>query len=541
MSEQRFDPMTGQPINSVNSSSYKFDPMTGKPINQQPVTQQTTYAYDPVAIEREQSARNKKLALVVLGIGAVLFLVLIVFGAFSAVKYFSEKLPNQDAELIGQNTVEEPAEPDEPVVDEPFVEEPAEEPVDEEPIEEAAEEPAVEEAAEEPAVEPTEEATSEPAVTEENTLQANTPSGDRKSCDPYDISAFTVGRITYQLPEKVSDFLEDGWSFSSEQDASTTIPAGGLECMWLYYPGDEAHVMTSIRNFSLDVKEARDCYITEIDFNTPTVQTMGVPVTAHGKDISVGISTKGDVIKALGVPDRENDNAYYYYGENADEDESSYKYTTIMMDDDDIVEIISVRNELEPTDLEQTEVSTDAPDYLSYYVAPSSLGSDPLSGNFKLNGVVYNLPVPLQVLVDNGWKYDYDESYSIGAGQGGVIDMYKGDSRIYIVAYNSSDKACILKNTIVTSLTVYQSDYYPVDIEFPGGLNPDMTENEVKTFLNENNITNYDYTRNIAIYTIPFDQTGDDRSQSGNRYEINLGEDGVIYSIDITCYGWLAQ
>ena len=158
MSEQRFDPMTGEPINPdsadqqpVNQPTYGNSQTYGNPQQpfetqqqiygtqsgqtygaQQPTygTQQPTYgtqqpyvtqqpygmqqgnpyAYDPAAIEKAQSDKNKKLALIAVGVGGVLFLILLVSGIFWAAKTFEKKLPDQDAEQNTSAEVEEPVE-----------------------------------------------------------------------------------------------------------------------------------------------------------------------------------------------------------------------------------------------------------------------------------------------------------------------------------------------------------------------------------------------------------------------------------------------
>ncbi|WP_026527417.1 hypothetical protein [Butyrivibrio sp. VCD2006] len=574
MSERNFDPMTGQPINQAYPGSYKFDPMTGQPINQtqtegakfdpmtgQPVNQQANvqstyseqyqtgpqlsfgapdysmqqsfgeqqpaaYGYDPAAIEREQSEKNKKLAFAVLGFAGVMFFGLLIVGGIQVKNLVKRSLAERNEDVV-ENTIDDgDIFPETEWDEEPDTTVEYEEPV----ISTENEETDI---AETPADEPAEEV-KEKAV-------ATKPSEPREGIDPDNMYAFTFDGVTYQLPEKVSDFMEDGWTFNSEKEETQLLSAGGTEYFSLFLPGDEnIRISVDLTNFSLDAKEAKDCYVTEMTFSEYVVDQSGKQITVKDGRATLMESTSAEVLDAFGEPDRTTPDTYYYYDPSHDEYDTGGGYVACSISEDDIFEMITICNDNAPADVEQVEVSTDVPAYLNDYVAPKSLGDDPLSGNFELDGVVYNLPVPLQVFQDNGWKCDVDENYTVGAGQGYVINIEKGSLAVCVVTYNWSDKANIIKNTIVTSVGVDPDGLYGNGMKFPAGLSCDMTEAELLDFIKDNGITNYDYSKDTGFYTIPFDQTGNDRTQSANRYEI-LTHDGKVVSIDVRSYGWLPQ
>ena len=55
------------------------------------------------------------------------------------------------------------------------------------------------------------------------------------------------------------------------------------------------------------------------------------------------------------------------------------------------------------------------PDLVIKYEAPTSLGKDLSSYEFKLDGDLYKLPVPLVELEKNGWKLDIDTNEILSA------------------------------------------------------------------------------------------------------------------------------
>ena len=595
MSEQKFDPMTGQPINPANPGGFKFDPMTGKPINQtttegtikfdpmtgQPVNQQVgaqptygdqnttgaqqtfgtqnvagtqpafggqdyssqqsfggqqgTFGYDPVAIEKANSDKNKKVAFVVLGVLAVAVVGLLIFGGVKLSKFVKdhknqEVVENVEPEertpnALPEEPVQKPEEPEQPQEPEVVEEEPSEEPA-EEPMEQTPDE-----MPEEPSEEPAEE-------TPKQTVATN-----RAGVDMNNLCAFQAGEYAYQLPEKVADFLEDGWTFNSEKEASQLIGAGAKEYMTLYYPVTDDAISVYIKNYSLDAQEARDCYVVEIDFNYIDAQGIGTISVMNGKAV-IGETKEKDIVDLCGEPDRVSEsslgNSYYYYDPSTTEDDYSRPHVCISMSEEGVFDIVTISNDSEPTDFEQVEVSSEVPDYIYKYEAPKSLGNDPFSGNFELDGVVYNLPVPLQVLEADGWKSDADSDHPVGAGEGYVITMEKGNLRICIITSNFAEKATILENTMVINVSSDADGIFGNGIKFPAGLNVEMTETEFLAYLTKQNITNYDLFKETGNYTIPFDQSGNDRSQSGNRYEVRI-EDGKVDSIEMTSYGWLRQ
>ena len=580
MSDLKFDPMTGQPIGQ-QTTGFKFDPITGQPINQQPVGQQpvgqqpvgqqpigqqpmgqqpvgqqnfggqqsysaqqngfgtsqaNSFGYDPKAIEKEQDEKNKKLAIKVMAGVGVLLMLIIAFGIYKfagfAIKHIPEKKQGADsrnevtAEISTDVPVEEPADK----VDVP-VDEPADEPVDDLQLQKI-EEPNPEDFVVD---EPTDDVQEEPA----DDVVAETPDNTvAASNDTRDLFSVRVGSFEYTFPEKVTTFLNDGWTFDDQKTLDESLGSRDYEYCTIYYPGSErGNVTVNVTNFDPNAQVIRDCYITKVTFSDYDIDLFGADISTHNGDIVVGQTTENEIIAALGTPDNlyeeDDGNFLTYYGEAEGYNEPSVLYK---MNEEGKLKFVCFENDTTPTDFVQTEVSSEAPDYLSNYVAPTSLGDDPFSGNFKMDGVVYTLPLPFTELINNGWKYGGDLEYTAGAGAQYVVQFEKNDRCLTATAYNPSDMATLLKYTVITEIHAEDSTFNPA-VEFPAGLSPSMSETELLAFMTKNNITNYDYLKASGCYTIPFDQTGNDRSAANNRYEIFV-QDGYISWMTMQNYGW---
>ncbi|WP_026665419.1 proline-rich domain-containing protein [Butyrivibrio sp. FC2001] len=570
--EYKFDPYTGKPIEQPATNAPQFDPYTGKPISsahqggneQQSVNpqqnynaqqsynpqqnynaqqsynpQQTynaqqpgNYAYNPGMYAGNKSDSNKKVAFIVLGVVVAAFLALAVFGGVKAMQFLNknkEALNNEQSFETPDSTAETPAL--EVVPDN--LNEKAEE---EQPVEKKEEEQQPEEQQEEKKEEQQPEEQKEEEQPAEQVTVSNNNQVDESS-----IFSFKVGDASYQLPEKASDFLDDGWIFNKPGDANEMIGTGELFYTYLAYPGGEQpHIMVTITNFSLDAVPAKDGYISSISFNSHDVTAMGQDVTTLGGKVVLGQGGVDDIKAAYGEPgyisESELGDGYFYY----DESSSSFTKPSVMInfDENDNYDGISITNNDQPADFEQVEVSSDAPEYLSKYVAPAELGDDPFSGNFKLDGVVYNLPCPLQVFEDNGWTYDVEHDYSVGAGEGYVVQLKKGDLMLTLNTENFDTKATMLKNTMVIMISSNSTGLFANGIEFPGGFTASWSEQQLVDWIDSHNISNYEKRSSTGVYSIPFDQPGNGKSKGVGKYEIYT-EDGQIDFLHFRCYGWL--
>ncbi len=363
--------------------------------------------------------------------------------------------------------------------------------------------------------------------------------------DPGDLSSFTADGKTYTLPVKVRDLLDAGWEFENDNDGRKQLGSGQYDIVYMLWPNSEkAKLDMRVTNYSIDAKELIEGYVTEISFDEYSVEKSGADLSFHNGDIKLKESTKDDVIAALGDPDDEYDGSSSYAITYENNNDTSY-YTEVRArfsfeKEDGRLSYVTLENTEEPSDLEAEEVSGEEPEYLSKYKAPDALGDDLLSGNISVGGKVYNLPVPLKVLMEDGWSFGGDETHTVGANQGYSITLAKGDARMYASTYNVTSTACYIKYTIVTEITIYGSSFNKLEYELPGGITQNSTQKDLDALLSSKGISNYDYKKTSGRYVIPLDQSSNDTFHR-NKVEIVVDSDGGFSDVTVQNFGWLEE
>ncbi len=316
MSEQRFDPMTGKPINQ----NYAGQQPTGQQTygGQQPYNMQQQYNnwYDPT-MQKPKAGKNKGLIFALAGIGVVLLAAIILIGVYVCTTIVKSTLPDQNAETNTYAQDEEPVK----LTPAPIVEEPAEEKT-------AKEESSKEESAEE----------------ETTVEEADTDVYD----DMFDVK---IGDKVYNIPCKVSEFIDDGWTFDDEQILEKSLGSDEMEYSSLYYKGsDKDFVTVAIKNFDANSQTVGDSYITEVDVYKKTSMNEDLEVKTHSGDIVLGKSTQKDIVSVLGKADnleeRSNGNSLTYY--NFGYGGSAFQEVRYRMDENGVACAIFVINEEKP-------------------------------------------------------------------------------------------------------------------------------------------------------------------------------------------------
>jgi hypothetical protein len=364
---------------------------------------------------------------------------------------------------------------------------------------------------------------------------ANAPA----NIDSSSMFAFTVDGETYSLPLPVSYFLEHGWTFHDEADANELLGTNSMTYTSLDYKGKNAYFSVSIQNYSYNACEAKDCYVTEVSFYSRTLEQNGIEVSIQNGQIVVGKSKSEDVTAIFGNPDHEYKGTLTYYKDH--DDMNVFNTITFSFDDSTgVLENLTITNEEIPEDFDKGEVSDAVPDYVNQYKDPSSLGDDFLSGNFQLGGKVYNLPVPLQKLLDDGWSIASSNvagDSPIGAEEQISIALSKDDQSIYVMLYNKGNSATLVKNSMITEISVYISPYRESDFEVPG-LSTKSSNSDFKAMLDSKGIK-YEYKDEYEYYRINLDPD-DENADYHNGYRIYVdSKENTIESISLSRKGWL--
>ena len=354
-------------------------------------------------------------------------------------------------------------------------------------------------------------------------------------------SNFSINGKQYNLPMSIDELLENGWAYKNKEDADKTLYASDTDIVRLTFTQKgEGSASFGVVNHSIDAQPLSKCLVYEIDFSDYFIKNTGAEVKFYNDQFELQKTTMDDVKAALGDPSSTNtsgnSSSLTYRGQGDEE----FKVSAYYSFDNNILTHISMQNKLMPDDFEQPEVSSKTPDYLSLYKAPAELGKDPLSGNFSLDGTTYNLPVPYKTLAEQGWKCD-NESESVPSMKGLILTMKKGDYRLTVEAINPLPNAVTLENTIVVSISAFNSSVNPFDLTIAGNIKLGMTKDELDKALSAAGVKNFKYDEKLNIYRIPFDK--DDKSDYPREcIEIFINDSkNTISSIDMERYGWLSD
>ena len=359
--------------------------------------------------------------------------------------------------------------------------------------------------------------------TEENSKKEDDNKEDNKiqSDDLYSYEIIINGQH-YKLPCKYSEIKEAGWLLTDDETTELKPDSYGLTGAYL---GDTNNYMgLSIINFSNDVKQLKDCYVGYISIDFSYDKNKDIDILLP-QGITIG-STIDEVEKAYGKPTSDYEGEYYTkYTYEA----QIYKNVEFQFDvEDKKLMKIEMRNLVdEPSDVEtESNSTTNDNEILEVdYTAPTELGDDLLSFNVKYEGVLYNVPIPVTELQNNGWVIEKAPVDKIAAksSQGG-FKLRKDNNTLTTRLYNPHDKETSINNCLVTIIITdnYDSKF---DLEMPKGITVGSTESDIISAYGETNLKKEE-SDNIIYYSY----------KKGALKDVTFimkKEDKVVYKIEV--------
>lgn len=113
-----------------------------------------------------------------------------------------------------------------------------------------------------------------------------------------------------------------------------------------------------------------------------------------------------------------------------------------------------------------------------YPVSPE-LGDDMLSGKFQLEGKVYQLPMSLKALLDDGWIIDSDEEKMIQPNDLTLVTLRKESCEVDVRVYNAGNNAIPVENSQIRGLTVFV--YSNTSFIIPGNIKCGISKSELES------------------------------------------------------------
>lgn len=340
------------------------------------------------------------------------------------------------------------------------------------------------------------------------------------SDDLYDFQLSINGEV-YQFPMWYADFEALGWEYDG--DDTQTLSSNqytGVET----WEKDGVEVYTKLANLSMNTVPFSESMVAGISLEEYYLEDCDWDILLPG-GIQYGVSNADDIKAAYGDPTSDYDGDLYYkmtYEYDFYQEISLYVYK-----DDDTLKQIEIENIVE---LEGADNSIDAtvPDIVKAYETPDSLGDDFYAYTAQLEGVVYTLPCPVSVLIENGFKIDEKNSDSeVGAGRTGWVDLKYNNQTLHTMVENYADYATTIENCFAVSME--SSVNGPkFDLVFPGNIKVGGSEDAVKKATAKFNCEVETSDSGYTYYTV-----SDPDGSVLDNYEIVV-KDGTVCTMEIS-------
>lgn len=302
------------------------------------------------------------------------------------------------------------------------------------------------------------------------------PSG--LSNDLYDFQISIDGTV-YRFPMWYSEFEALGWEFLGDPTETLDADERGFNAMWMK---DGIQVGTSFFNPSVNTIPYSESIVWNIYLNSLPLIYCDWDIILPG-GIQWKVSGYDDIIAAYGTPYHEVESSVSYhltYG-----DDSHHQVSLNVSKEEDVLEEIEIIN-LEELDGLDNSVNSEVPDFVKAYQAPESLSDDFNAFTLQLEDVVYTLPCPVSVLLENGFTVDTAKSDDeLGAGAAGSVALRYDDLTLYAEVKNHADYATMIENCFIVELEASIFNNAGFDIVFPGSIKIGDSESALRQALKE--------------------------------------------------------
>lgn len=319
--------------------------------------------------------------------------------------------------------------------------------------------------------------------TEEIETEEETEETDLLSDYTWSDFIFSVGESVYKLPTPVSEVLKEGWVLEEAYAGSLIDPFTYIEAQAKNEKGYLANFYIS--NSSDVGVVTEDCMVVGVDLNLDAEEA-GLP-----EGLSLGLSDVNDIKNAYGIESTSEKS----------EDFTTYSYIVgeyervdlrVSNDDEEVLVGFAVKNFVISDEVAIEGANSEATETVLGYEKPASLSGDISDIQVKIDNNVYSLPVPVKVLLDDGWEVDEDNSAKASTAHGSVwVRLLKDDAEINTVAYNIEDDAEVLSNLWIQSIDMGVGG---TEFEVPGGIRVGMTKEDLTSILEESGIDCKEYS-----------------------------------------------
>lgn len=345
---------------------------------------------------------------------------------------------------------------------------------------------------------------------------------DALSDDLYSFEAMIDG-VHYQFPCTYEDLTANGWVLSD--DPTTTLSPDQYTFIYFEKEGF-ADMRVCVYNCYSNTREVIKCYMAGFELQIRSYDKEPAVSCEMPGGIKLNESTLDDVIAAYGEPSRRYDGDTRW--------SLTYSYDTYRSiefsssDEGKIVDSIDLENLIEPEGFVDEVGDTSAvPAVVGLYTAPTELGENPLSHVIEIDGALYQLPVPVSALIENGFAIMPDKTDAVAKGADSAwVTLIKNNQQMRTLAYNYSENATNIENCFIVDVSVGESGCN-LPSTLPLGITIGMSQEDLLAILSD-----MEYLTDEGSSYIVYQLADNERARNAISIYVNK-ETGNVYKFEV--------
>lgn len=301
-----------------------------------------------------------------------------------------------------------------------------------------------------------------------------------------------------QLPMTYDDFTSLGWTLSKNDSPDTMIPTGSYGMAT--FNNGEVSAYVDMINFGINEAPLSDCLVggIKLDMTWGDVDLSSISVKLPG-GIVMGTSNIEDIKAAYGEPSDTYEGDLYT--KMTYQQDSYQRVELYVYKEENTLLQVDIRNFKEPEGFDKGSVSTDVPDIVSNYKAPTALGGDFMEPDVEFMGDFYRLPAPVSAFLSNGWVMkDVAEGAFLEGGGLEFIEMMKENQTVRFSVYNLTENATAIENCFVTELSFGSYDPEILALKLSENITLGADKNELIAKASERGYLHEDKDNYLTIY-----------------------------------------
>lgn len=312
-----------------------------------------------------------------------------------------------------------------------------------------------------------------------------------------------------------------------EEDTETISPN---EYSWADYTKGDLTILGYIVNLGINTVTYGEAQVGGMSIDDYDMEDAPETEIRLPGGIEYGVSTEEDIIAAYGTPSDTYEGDLYK--KLTYEYDSYREWELYIYNESGVLEEIDMRNfvvDEEANAEAAAAVSSEPTEEVLAYTTPEELGDDPMSFTVEFAGDLYQLPVPVSVFLENGWKLMEEYSDTVISGYSfGWVYLLKDNQEFRSIVRNYNPNAAVLENCFVVSV---EGDVNGTNlpITIPGGVSLGMSNEEVLAALEG---VDYEMDDESSDYYIYYTLESKESSLDGIEILVDKEEE-VVTSIEV--------